>query len=556
MSLLPLGPANEIFSIGLLLIAGFAGGKVANTLKLPAITGNILAGILIGPYGLHLLSHQAVTIDLKPIMSFALAFVAFSIATHIDLREIRETNGQAFITGVFDVLVSSAAVTLALYFLTHSLILSLLLGVISGATAPATILAVIRETRSRGPLTSLLLPHVAINNLACVALFGFVFAGIKGVMTHGASITTALTHTALLYSLISILIGLGAGVALKVLFPRLEHETAILPLMLVSLLFVSGLSSFLHVSPLLAAMALGFLTHNLIQQKEAVDKAFFSLEPVIYTAFFTLAGAHLRLSLLPAVGTAGVVYILSRFAGKWLGTFFSGWACGASAIFRNVAGLALLPQAGIALGLIVLIQEEACCSRFSPTITAIVVAAVTIHEIVGPVLAKITLKVAGEAGKDLRPVMGFLIPEGVHLNLRAKDKWEAIDRLVEHLSKIYKLTPEEREMLLNSVIERERSMTTGIGHSLAIPHGVLEGSGPIMGVMGISKEGVDFEAVDGKKAHIVLLTAVHGDQLASHLEVLMKISRAFSQEGLTQKLLRTNSTVQIYKILYECEWGS
>ena len=547
------GPANEIFSISLLLIAGFAGGKLANYLKLPTITGNILAGILIGPFGFHLLSYKAVTVALKPILSFALAFVSFSIATHIDMRDIIETNGRAMITGIFDVLVGSAMVTLVLYLYTHDLVLSLLLGVISGATAPATILAVVRETRSKGPLTDLLLPHVAINNLACVALFGFVFAGVKGTMGGGVTLRVALTQTAVLYSLTSVMIGLGTGFLLKFLFPRLENEASILPLMLVALFFVSGLSSFLHVSPLLSSMALGFLVHNLIQQKEAVDKAFVSLEPVIYTAFFTLAGTHLRLFLLPVVGGMGGLYIASRFVGKWLGTFLSGWACGAPAHFRNLAGMALLPQAGIALGLIVLIQEEPCCSEYAPVVTAVIVAAVTVHEIIGPVLAKITLKIAGESGKDYHPVMGFLRPEGILVHFTAGDKWEAIRQLVAHLVLIYQLSPAEEEALLTSVIEREKSLTTGIGHGLAIPHGVLEGSGPIMGVMGISKQGIDFGSLDRDNAHIILLTSVHRDQLASHLDVLMNISRMFSREGLFQKLLDAPSKERVYEILYKEE---
>ncbi len=553
MSLFHPGPANEIFSISLLLITGFAGGKIANYLRLPAITGNILAGILVGPFGCHLLSFHAVTVELRPILAFALAFVSFSIATHIDIRAMIETNGRAVITGIFDVLLGSATVTLALYLTTHDLVLALLLGVISGATAPATILAVVRETRARGPMTDLLLPHVAINNLACVALFGFVFAGIKGTMGSGATLRTALTQTAVLYSLVSVLIGLGTGLFLKFLFPRLENESSILPLMLVALFFVSGLSSFLHVSPLLSSMALGFLVHNLIQQKEAVDRAFVSLEPVIYTAFFTLAGAHLRLFLLPSVGIVGTLYILSRFAGKWLGTFLSGWGVGTPASFRNLAGLALLPQAGIALGLIVLIQEEPCCARYAPVVTAIIVAAVTVHEIIGPVLAKITLKVAGEAGKDYHPVMGFLRPEGIVVNFEADDKWEAIRQLVAHLARIYRLTASEEEALLASVVEREKSLTTGIGHGLAIPHGVLEGSGPIMGVMGISKRGIDFGSLDGDMAHIILLTSVHRDQLASHLDVLMKISRMFSREGLFQKLLSAPTGEEVYGILYQEE---
>ena len=553
MSFYTFGPVNEIFAISLLMIAGFAGGKLANLLKLPAITGNILAGILIGPYGLHLLSHQTVTLDLKPIMSFALAFVSFSIATHIDMKEIKETNGRAFITGISDVLVSSASVTLVLYFFTHDFILSLLLGVISGATAPATILAIIRENRSKGPITNLLLPHVAINNLACVALFGFVFAGIKGTIGGEISITTALTHNALLYSVISILIGLGTGLVLKVLFSRLDNESAVLTLLLVSLFFVSGLSTFLHVSPLLSAMALGFLIHNLLEQKEAADKAFITLEPIIYTAFFTLAGTHLQLTLLPVVGVTGVWYILSRFAGKWFGTFLSGWASGTPAIFRNLAGFTLLPQAGIALGLIVLIQEETCCARYSPTVTAIVVAAVTIHEIIGPILTRMTLKIAGEAGKDLHPVMGFLLPEGIMLDFKSTDKWAAIRELVGHLAETYFLQAKEKEELLKSVIERETSMTTGIGHELAIPHGVFEGRGPIMGVMGISKEGIDFDAIDGNMAHIILLTAVHRDQLASHLEILMKISRMFCREGLVEKLVNASSQTAAYEILFDEE---
>ena len=553
MSLTPLGPANEIFSISLLLIAGFAGGSLVKTLKIPAITGNILAGILVGPYGLHLLSYQAVTINLKPIMSFALAFVAFSIATHIDIKEIIETNGRAFITGVSDVFISSASVTLAIYLFTHDFILSLLLGVVSGATAPATVLAIVKETHARGPVTDLILPHVALNNLACVALFGFVFAGIKGSMVSGATILTALTQTAVIRSSASILIGVGVGLAIKFFFPRLEHEASILPLMLVSLLFVSGVSSFFHVSPLLSSMALGFLTHNLIEEKEAVERAFFSLEPVIYTAFFTLAGAHLQISLLPSVGAAGVLYILSRLIGKWLGTFLSGWVSGASTPFRNLAGLALLPQAGIALGLIVLIQDEACCAKLAPRVTAIVVAAVAVHEIIGPVFTKITLKLAGEIGKDLHPVMGFLLPQGIILDLESNDKWAVIRQMVAHLATVYQLSTDQEADLLNSVIERENSLTTGIGHGLAIPHGVLEGDGSIMGVMGISNKGVDFGSLDGKRAHIILLTAVHKDQLASHLDILMKISRMFSQEGLFHKLLSASSNEQAYEILYNME---
>ena len=553
MNFLTFGPIDEIFAISLLTIAGFVGGKLARYLKLPAITGNILAGILIGPYGLHLLSYQAITIELKPIASFALAFVSFSIATHIDLEEIKETRGRSLIMGVTDVLTSSVVVTTVLYFVTGSLTLSLLLGVISGATAPATTLAVVKETRAKGPLTQLLLPHVAISDLTCVAFFGFVFAGIKGFQSREISLSEALFHIAVFSSLISIAIGLATGIVLKSLFRRLDRESPILPIMLVSLLFVSGLSTFLHVSPLLSAMTLGFLIHNYLRQKEAVDQAFVTLEPIIYTAFFTLAGAHLKLSLLPSVGMVGGAYVLSRFTGKWLGTFLGGLACRAPAVFRNLAGMALLPQAGIALGLIILIQEEPCCSAYSPTITATIVAAVAVHEIIGPVLTGLSLKLAKETEKDLHPVMGFLLPEGVRLNFSASDKWEAIEKLVTHLSKVYDLSEEQREALLSSVVEREKSMTTGIGHGLAIPHGVLEGSGPIMGVMGISREGIDFDAIDGNKAHIILLTAVHGDQLASHLQVLMKISRMFSQEGLSQRLLRAGSPEEVYKILYHGE---
>ena len=553
MNFLAVGPVDEIFAISLLTIAGFAGGKVTKALKLPAITGNLLAGILIGPYGLHLLSHQAITIGLKPIASFALAFVSFSIATHIDLEEIRKTNGRAFITGVADVFVSSAAVTVILYYVTGSLTLSLLLGVISGATAPATTLAVVKESRAKGPLTQLLLPHVAINNLACVALFGFVFAGVKGLQTGESSLLDALFHIAVFSSLVSIAIGLATGVVLKSLFGRLDEESPVLPMMLVSLFFVSGLSTFFHVSPLLSAMTLGFLVHNYLKKKEAVEKAFETLEPIIYTAFFTLAGAHLKLSLLPSVGVIGIAYILARFAGKWVGAFLGGLMCGAPAVFRNLAGFTLLPQAGIALGLIVLIQEEPCCATYSPTITAIIVAAVAVHEIAGPVMTGLTLRAAGEANRDLHPVMGFLLPEGILTDFKAKDKWEAIALLVTHLSKVYKLEDDQRKVLLDSVLEREASMTTGIGHALAIPHGVLSGSGPIMGVMGLSREGIDFDAIDGQPVHVILLTAVHGDQLASHLEVLMKISRMFSQQGLTSKLLEARNEDEVYKILYKGE---
>jgi len=547
------GPVNEIFAISLLMLAGFAGGKLASRLRLPAITGNILAGILIGPYGLHLLSHQAVTVDLKPIMLFALGFVSFSIATHIDIGEIKKTKGRTLITGISDVLISSLLVAVTLYLWTKSLALALLLGAISGATAPATTLAVIRESHAKGPLTEALLPHVAFNNVVCVALFAFVFAGLKGTLIKGTSVTEALLHVAVITSIISIAIGFGTGLLLKAFFSGVENESFILPTMIISLLFVSGLSEFLHVSALISTMTLGFLTHNFLEKKEAVDKAFTSFEPLIYTAFFTLAGTHLDLSLLPALGITGGLYIISRFAGKWIGTFLSAWLCRAPAAFRNLAGLTLLPQAGIALGLIVLVEEQPCCDPFSPMVTAIVVAAVAFHEIIGPILTKAALKAAGETGKDLHPVMGFLLPEGIFPDLNPVDKWDAIRQLVGHIAEIYHLSWKQEDELLTSVIEREKSMTTGIGHELAIPHGLFEGSGPIMGVMGISKRGIDFDAIDGNKAHIILLTAVHRDQLASHLDVLMKISRMFCRKGLVQRLTRAPSQTSMYEILYDEE---
>ena len=265
------GPVNEIFAISLLMLAGFAGGKLASRLRLPAITGNILAGILIGPYGLHLLSHQAVTVDLKPIMLFALGFVSFSIATHIDIGEIKKTKGRTLITGISDVLISSLLVAITLYLWTKSLALALLLGAISGATAPATTLAVIRESHAKGPLTEALLPHVAFNNVVCVALFAFVFAGLKGTLIKGTSVTEALLHVAVITSIISIAIGFGTGLLLKAFFSGVENESFILPTMIISLLFVSGLSEFLHVYALISTMTLGFLTHNFLEKKEAVD---------------------------------------------------------------------------------------------------------------------------------------------------------------------------------------------------------------------------------------------------------------------------------------------
>ena len=321
---------------------------------------------------------------------------------------------------------------------------------------------------------------------------------------------------------------------------------------LLGLMLASGIADYFKTSPFLATITLGFVIANCEEVQQEVSKALRELEPLIYLIFFTMAGAHLRVDVIASVGGLILIFVVGRFLGKSIGGFLGTTFSSLPSSYKRLLGLGLLPQAGLALGFLVLVQESPQLrGEISSLLSAMVLSAVMINELAGPIATRFVLRWTKEEGRALPPVLGFLEEGDIYIELDAQDKWEAISRLVKFLCSRRCVGLDLEGQFLGEVVKRELSMTTGIGYGLAIPHGVIEYQGGIIGVLGISQRGIEFGSLDGKPVHVILLTLVPEERLQEHLDALREFSRIFSKPFVIPALMEARTEEEVLEILRE-----
>jgi Kef-type K+ transport system membrane component KefB len=382
-------------------MAGFAGGKVTSSIRLPSVTGYIVAGLLLGPSLFHVIDAETIG-RLEFINSLALSLIALSVGGKLDIEELKGAVVPIFSISIIQTLLVGGGSYLALLAVGVGPAASLVLAVTALATAPAAVMAVVEETRSSGRFTNSLLAVVALSNVLAVMAFGFALAAvplIKG--TTGFSL--AATRQPLVSLTGSLLLGAVIGLVLTRIAPLARKREELLIIILGTAFLSSELARIaLHFSPLLINITIGFVLVNLSPIKDRLFAALESVDLPIYITFFSLQGAHLDVAILRTLGLVGIAYIISRFATKMAGAYIGAVVSGASGSVRRYMGPALFPQAGIAIGMVVTQQREASCSDFAGMVTTIVLASVLINELVGPVAVKISLSRAGETGLQRR----------------------------------------------------------------------------------------------------------------------------------------------------------
>jgi len=395
---------NVIFGAGILLVCGFFGGRLAQKLRLPAITGYIVTGLLLGPSALSLVP-DTVAVQLEPIPHIALGLIAISIGGRFSLRQIRNLGRDTVSITLFQLVTTFGAVTLLLVLFGASLPVALLLGAIASATAPAATVAVISEYRARGQMTDTLLATVALDDAGCIVLFS-VTAAVCAALTGGAS--RAVVFSSVLKPLWelagSILIGLVVGYIVHRLVVNRRDRNEMVVIVLGFVLFASAVTMELHLSPLMTNMVLGLTLVNLSSRNERIFRMLEPLEAPIYAAFFALAGTELQLNLLVHVGVLGCVYIVARMAGKYLGSLLGAVVAGSSPVIRRYLGLCLFPQAGVAIGLVMIAQQNTylASSEHAVQMVTIVLTSVLVNELIGPPIARYAIFRSGEvAGTGL-----------------------------------------------------------------------------------------------------------------------------------------------------------
>ncbi|MFK7896185.1 MAG: cation:proton antiporter [Myxococcota bacterium] len=543
--------AGPLLLLAVVLVAGSVFGALARRIHVPGITGQIIGGVLIGSAGLGLFSHESMD-GLAPLTDIALGLIAVTVGAHLHIQRLRNAVRRLSFLLVAESTITPCAVFGATYWLGGAPFeLAILFGAVSIATAPATIVALVRETRSKGVFVKTLIAAVALNNTACIVIFEVSRATLAANIAPDESMLFA-TNGAVAQLIGPLLLGALAAVALDRVTRLAIGPESLATAAVVALVLTSGTANAIGVSPMLACLALGAVQTNITHSRNhLVDSVFADFEPAIFTVFFTLAGMHLSLEHLEQTSLLVALYFFARFGGKLLSADVALRAARATDRVRQNLGLALVPQAGIAVGLVILIQEDPRFADAAGLFAAVVLSVVTVNEIIGPILTRFALSRAGEVGRDRLRLIDFLQEEHIVTNFSAPTKEIAIARLADMLLLTHEVRGIDRDTLLGSVLEREEQGSTCLGGGLAVPHGILPEGEPMVGVMALSEEGLGFETPDGRPVHCMVLLGTASEERDRHLQVLAALARTVGFDRAFQdQLFASQSPAHAYELLH------
>ncbi len=412
---------GTLLTVSIALLAGLLMTRVFKPLKLPAVTAYLIAGVLIGPYclgafgieNLGFTSHSAVE-ALSLISDVALGFIAFSIGSEFKMDELKKIGKQAFVIGIFQALVATLFVDLALLAV-HMIMPDkltvpqlLTLGAIATATAPAATLMVVRQYKAKGPLTDLLLPIVALDDAVGLIVFAISFGIAKSLVVGQIDMVSIIVNP-----LVEIVCSLGLGAVMGWVLTQLEKlfnsNTNRLNLTIAFVFITVALSMMeftigaVHISfsSLLVCMMLVTVFCNICPLSEDLMERADKWTSPLFALFFVISGAELELGVFAdfAIVAIGIVYIIFRSLGKYLGSAISAKATKCSPEICKYLGITLLPQAGVALGMCT-IAAASLPGGQGDLIRNITLFAVLIYELFGPLFTRMALTAAG----DIKPM--------------------------------------------------------------------------------------------------------------------------------------------------------
>jgi len=410
--------------LAILLAAGFLAAKIGQYFKLPSVTGYICVGLLLGPVGLNLLTEDVIRRQLGHFTQIALMLIAFGIGEHLELKKVRHSARDVITISVADVAGAFLLVTAGTFVVTYLtgvgdsswtainyLILAILLGTVAMATAPAAIMHVMKELRATGRFTTTLLQIVAVDNGLAIMMFGVTVAVVGAMVSDASGTMMGGIAGSFIIIIVSLLLGAMTGLFIDIVFRHLRQRGEMLIAGLALLLLCGEGARLLDLSPLLAGMAAGFIIVNRDYRDVRLFRVLNAFEAPIYVLFFTLAGAHLNIESLAVAGWLGVLYFLLRAAGKYLGARAGAHLINAPLSLQSNIGMALMPQAGVAIGLIFVLTGDVALAGYGELITPIVLAGVFFSELVGPVFTRRAIINVGETGETIcRDVANGSVP--------------------------------------------------------------------------------------------------------------------------------------------------
>ncbi len=389
---------HPLFTTGALLVIGYFLGKLAALVKLPEITGFIVAGLLLGESVTGIVPHHMQD-SLKVVTEVALGLIALTIGGEFYWVKLKRMGKEMVIITLVQIVLAFSAVTAGMLLFKMELPFALMLGAIASATAPAATVAIVQSLRAHGLFIDYLYGVVALDDAGCVILFGVIFAAASGMLGAGGESAEGMIIVlhAFLEVFLSIVIGLVSGFLVHAVTRKKSNSNEIM-IVTLGLIFLSTAAAIVfHLSPLLTNMAAGAMIINLSPRNHRIFRILEPFTPPVYALFFVIAGTELNpaIMLQKEILLLGLVYIIFRAAGKYAGVYIGCVISKVDKEIKNNLGLCMFPQAGVAIGLVLLIQASPLIDVLTPAQTIvidqmvnIVLLSVFINELIGPPISK------------------------------------------------------------------------------------------------------------------------------------------------------------------------
>ncbi len=395
---------QTLFYLGIIFVLGAFVQWLSTKIFLPKVVSYLILGLIIGPEVLNIVPQSFVS-DTHVIIEMSLSLIAVMIGASLKYSYIKEVGKDVLYITFFQTIFAFICVSLGFYLLSgllslpsdYALIISILLGGLATATAPAATIAVIHELRTKGKFSRILLGVVALDDAMALILFAFAITLAKAVIDFGEFHFSTVLHT-LTIIIFSIILGIAGALIAKLMENLFKLHKGMETISTIGLVFVVySLNISWSLEPLLSALVMGIFMTNFSKHFDLVEEEIDNhLEEIIFMLFFILSAMHLQFDMIMDFPFVLLAYVLLRLMGKYSGAYLGATLAHSDKYIQKYMGLTLLPQAGLAIGLALSLQDEIAFASVSSFILNLIITTTIIHELFGPLLTRYILNKSQE----------------------------------------------------------------------------------------------------------------------------------------------------------------